>query len=437
MIFFQLGLPLSQGELPVQREFVTMRRRRDGKPVWVCEDPEASAYLTRIELRESGGTYDEAWLQELIHCFPEIVPVDQIDPGFGDLIAVCRELPLVFGASRSGALDNLLMTPEGRLVLVEAKLWRNPESRRKVVAQAIEYASAVFSMSYEEFEKAILNARKPETEQFKSLHAYMESRCPVISEEEFIDSVTLNLKRGRAIIVVVGDGIREDIRPLIDILQGHAGDRFVFGLVELGIFDVPGGQQRIIVPSVLAQTTLLERGVVRIQDQAHGTEILIEPPEEDPKRQPVRSASMGEDEFYEKLRERDARYPVLLKEFLAQLDQFGVYPEHLRSLNIKREAPSGNPFNFASISKDGWVDTNPATWWDRGEIGLAYNNSLATLIGGEVREISGSQSALRTAAGKTPQLGDLLPGHAQGWLEAIGQYIERAEDELGGQAADG
>lgn len=44
------------------------------------------------------------------------------NPGFGDLIPLCCELPLLFGGGRSGALDNLLATRNGSLVLVEAKL---------------------------------------------------------------------------------------------------------------------------------------------------------------------------------------------------------------------------------------------------------------------------------------------------------------------------
>ena len=46
------------------------------------------------------------------------------------------------------SLDNLIMTNRGQLALVEVKLWRNPEARRKVVAQALDYAAAVFAMTF-------------------------------------------------------------------------------------------------------------------------------------------------------------------------------------------------------------------------------------------------------------------------------------------------
>ena len=83
--------------------------------------------------------WSERRLQELIHDHPTCLPLDQIEPGIGRLVPVCMELPL-----RVGSVDNLFVTPEGNLVLVEVKLWENPEARRKVVAQALDFATALF-----------------------------------------------------------------------------------------------------------------------------------------------------------------------------------------------------------------------------------------------------------------------------------------------------
>jgi len=43
----------------------------------------------------------------------------------------------------AGALDNLWITPEGGIVLGECKLFRNPEARRQVIVQALDYARAI------------------------------------------------------------------------------------------------------------------------------------------------------------------------------------------------------------------------------------------------------------------------------------------------------
>jgi hypothetical protein len=127
-----------------------IRRRRDGIPLWVGDDLSPAQRLNRVDLRSVADAYryDEAWLQKLLHKHPEVLPVTQIESGFGSLVSVCRELSLDFGGGRSGALDNFYLTSTGGLALVEVKLWRNPEARRSAVAQAMEYAGAIFRLSY-------------------------------------------------------------------------------------------------------------------------------------------------------------------------------------------------------------------------------------------------------------------------------------------------
>src|SRR3954451_22628376 len=207
-------------------------RRRDGTPIWVPSQGGAATPLKRVDFqRGRDSDYSEAWLQSLLHGRPECLPIEQIEPGFGPLVPVCRELRLEFGFGRTGALDNLFLTPSGGLMLVEAKLWRNPEARRSVVAQALEYAASVFRLSYQELERAVLRARKVTGEDAKSLFE-LASVDSDLDEAAFVDSVSRNLQRGRAIIAVVGDGIREDIMPLAELLQSHAGHRFTFVLIE-------------------------------------------------------------------------------------------------------------------------------------------------------------------------------------------------------------
>jgi len=98
--------------------------------------------------------------------------------------------------------------------------------------------------------------------------------------------------------------------------------------------------------------------------------------------------------------------------------------ERKGGLNLKHASPEGPPLNLGTISKDGFVETSPATWWKRTDIGRRYNQALAKAIGGSVGDIKqAAESAVRTAAGKTPRLSDLLPTHDQAWLDAIQQYV--------------
>ena len=79
------------------------------------------------------GNHNEKWLQELIHAHPGILPMVDIEPGFGMLIPAALEVPCPHGK-----IDNLFLTPSGDIVFVETKLWRNTEIRREVVAQTLD-----------------------------------------------------------------------------------------------------------------------------------------------------------------------------------------------------------------------------------------------------------------------------------------------------------
>jgi hypothetical protein len=404
-------------------------RRRDGSPLWVTNGQEPAKALHRADLgaKADSGRYDEDWLQRLLHGHPEIFPIEQIEPGFGDLRSLCRELPLNLGG-RWGALDNLFATRDGGLVLVEAKLWRNPEARRSAVAQAIEYAAAVFRMSYSELQSAVLQARGASNVAAASLYEIVAGSSDA-DEADFVDAVSRNLTRGRAVIAVVGDGIREDIVPLANLLQSHAGHRFTFALVELAIYETPDPLVRLVVPSILAQTTLIERGVVRIESNGQtGSQVeIVAPPVKPTGGASGRRISLSEDEFFEQLAQRDPSLPDLLRSFLAKADALNVYTELKGGMSLKHSAPEGQPLNMGTITKDGYVDTGPSTWWGRKHIGQPYNLSLATRIGGRVNSAKGGEeSALRTAAGKTPRLSDLLPQHEQVWLDAMERYIRES-----------
>ena len=173
--------------------------RADGTPILVTGD--TSKTLLREQIGGADGRHDEQWLQTLIHRHPSCLPMDQVEPGLPGLVPVCLELPLP-----SGYLDNLLMSPEGDIVIVEAKLFRNPQARREVVAQALDYATSLFGMDYDGLEKAVLKASFDEAEKPARLYDLF-SDADTLEEPAFVDAVSMNLKNGRIVVLVIGDGI--------------------------------------------------------------------------------------------------------------------------------------------------------------------------------------------------------------------------------------
>jgi hypothetical protein len=404
-------------------------RRRDGSPVWLAHQQPA-AVLKRAELDKTSasGGYSEEWLQMLLFENPAVFPLEQIEPGFGDLVPLCCELPVGLGGNQIGYLDNFFVTQNGGLVLVEVKLWRNPEARRSAVAQAMEYAAAVFRMNYGELETAVHKGCGAIGLPAATIFQLVAKQYPETDQIEFHDAISRNLTRGRAVIAVLGDGIREEMLPLASFVQGHAGHRFTFALIELAVYEV-APQSRVVVPSVLAQTVLIERGVVRIEgDSKQGLKIEVTAaPDSAPGSTASKRISIGEDEFFELLGKKDVAMPDVLRAFLAKSEALGVYAAFKRGLNLRAAAPEGQqPLNMGTINKDGYVDTGPSTWFGRGIPGARYNEALAAAIGGQISASSHStqEAGIRTAAGKMVRLADLLPRHEQLWLDAMAQYIK-------------
>jgi hypothetical protein len=83
----------------------------------------------RIYLSEAKGR-NEAWLRDTLFDNPDIIPTDDIDSTFGPLVPLCKEL-----RTDAGQIDAVFINDRGRLTIVECKLWKNPQSRREVVAK--------------------------------------------------------------------------------------------------------------------------------------------------------------------------------------------------------------------------------------------------------------------------------------------------------------
>lgn len=342
--------------------------------------------LEKVNLSLSPGEqklYDEDWIQDVIHYNPLILPVNELEPAFFPIYPVCRELK-----TPAGFLDNLFVSANGSLTLVECKLWRNPEARREVVGQALDYAKEFAGWQYEDLAQALKDTTGISG---NLLFDSVAREVDGLDEAVFVDSVSKNLRRGRFLILIVGDGIREGVENISNFLQKHAGLDFTFGLIELGLFKVPGQEQYIIQPRILARTYTVERAVVR----AEGTQVKIEAPRNSRQvthKSSGRATSISEEQFYEKITEVDNKTAEELKQFVDSLSSMDINPDYgVSSLNL-RWSPDGNlKINFASIVKSGIVDTSVANWnlqkVGKLSLGHEYQRILASIIpGGYVRE---------------------------------------------------
>ena len=194
--------------------------------------------------------------------------------------------------------------------MVETKLWRNPQAVREVLAQILDYASRLASLSVEELEAACQNAKQGTLSKGESLFSYLLKQCPeeVLDEADFHDRLQHHLRSGRFLLLIVGDGIREDLERILGQLHRNAQWHFSFGLVELEIYKGPENEDYLIVPYRLAHSTEIVRSVVKVEGDlpAH---IRVTPTES----LPGKERYLDEQDFLDKVE------PPLLRELYVRI----------------------------------------------------------------------------------------------------------------------
>ncbi len=236
-------------------------------PVIVSDTEVQPLERVQLGLTADQSGYDEAWVQDLVFQHPECLPITEIDASYSQLVPVCRELN-----TPAGPIDVLYATPEGRLVLLEAKLWRNPESRRKVVGQILDYAKELSRWDYEDLQREVSRATGRKG---NALYGCVADVAEA-DEAQFVDEVSRSLKTGRFLLLVVGDGIREGVGAITEFLERYGTLQFTFGLVELAIYRMPDSSM-LVQPRVLAQTAIIKRTVISIRDNTVQVEEDAEP----------------------------------------------------------------------------------------------------------------------------------------------------------------
>ena len=217
--------------------------------------------LRRIPLGTptSQGSITESTFQELLFRNPKTLPISSIDKAYDGVIPVCQEL-----STKAGYVDALFVNKLGRLTLVEFKLWRNPQARREVIGQILDYAKELASWSYEDLQREI---SKASNKTGNVLHELVHARHPEVDEAAFVDNVTRHLRRGEFLLLIIGDGIRENVANIVDFVQRYAGLHFNLALVEAALYR--DTRDRIIVqPRIIARTEVVKRFVFEVGEAA-------------------------------------------------------------------------------------------------------------------------------------------------------------------------
>lgn len=225
-------------------------------------------------------------------------------------------------------------------------------------------------------EKAINKTQKA---QKISLHELVSQHTEEVDESDFVDSVSRNLRRGRFLLLIIGDGIRESVEQIADFLQRHAHLNFAFALVEFGIFELSNQEDGnyFVQPRILAQTVEIERVTFKIE----GNQIVSAPSLETKPAVKVRPTKISEQVFFEKLH-IDLQTATQLKALLAEAQNMGLYVEPGNNSLILKSVLHDINFGVFRVQGDFYNRGIMSTTEDMGcpQLGEEYLSGLAKLL---------------------------------------------------------
>lgn len=394
----------------------------------------ASALTQSLKrVRFQTGEYSERWLQELIMRHPSLLPIEQMEPAFAPAIPICMELNVP-----SGYVDNLYATPTGDLIIGETKLFRNPEARREVVGQIIDYAKDLAAWTYADLDAAIRKAEPVAGSPSQGLFATVAAASGPegLEEARFVDAVSRNLARGRFLLLIIGDGIQEGTEGITRFLQEHAQLHFTFGLVELAIYELPeraGTPGYLVQPRIVARTYEIDRGTYTID----AGRIVFKPPVAETRTATTapKRTTITEERFYEQLEEACPGVGPRLKKFAARLQDLDVHVEFGTGSLILRWRPNEDvAWNLGSVTTAGkvWTEFLNAQADRAGVLDLSHcyqEHVAASVPGASVKRGATPLSWYVVKNGTYVTAQDLL-NHDEAWLQAIQTFISDVTAKL-------
>lgn len=290
------------------------------------------------------GNFNEAWLQELLENNPAMIPAADVSPEYQDLICIGREVPVGSGETQ-GYIDNLYITPNGGIVIVETKLYRNQEARRTVVAQIIDYAKELQKWDAAKLDEIAYNYTYRKSGQAHRIIDLMAAKglLSFSDERSLTDSLNVNLENASFLLLIIGDGIRTGVQQLADFLNDNTSMSFNLALAEIEVYEC--GDETIVIPYLLTKTSIVERRAVPF------TPVVEEPR----KWKYVSGPILSRSEFINRFSENGGYDPDEITELVYTLESAtGLSVKIMPTeLTIQLSTPDGRSFALFTFSISG------------------------------------------------------------------------------------
>lgn len=194
----------------------------------------------------------EEKLHGLLATYPKLLFSDFPDLKDLDLLLIKNEAP-TYDTEESTTpswLDILFIGSDGIPVFVEVKLSTNPEIRRTIVGQVMEYAAnAVTNWKLEDIREMF--RQTCDTLKRNPTEVLAEFLGPEKNLDEFWETTYTNLRAGKIRIVFASDSIPPSLRNITQFLRNQMAPAIILAV------DIPqfiSGDHQVFVPKVYGQT---------------------------------------------------------------------------------------------------------------------------------------------------------------------------------------
>ncbi len=175
------------------------------------------------EFVEATGYQDEAALRDLLVQEPGLLPLSEIGIN-GDAAVAIKE----FGLPGAGSSDVIVIDHSGAIAIVECKLATNPERKRTVIGQVLDYASALQMLDFDEFDSRVQQKTGRSLESLIELAMTEESE---FDSEKFGQRISEALTAGSFSLVIAIDEMDESLRRILDYVSSRSrGELHIYGL---------------------------------------------------------------------------------------------------------------------------------------------------------------------------------------------------------------
>lgn len=208
-----------------------------------------------LEALEESAFAAEDELQALIAAHPELLDGEQIRPGDARRWILIKREKGIAAAAGSGALwsvDHLIVDQDAVPTLVEVKRGSNPEVRRTIVGQMLEYAAhAAETWAVEELREAFERGARQDGRNPGDELAALLGTDGEPDADAFWEDVSTNLAARRLRLLFVADAIPDPLVRVATFLNAQMPDIEVLA-VEIKRFR--GGSVQTVVPRVIGRT---------------------------------------------------------------------------------------------------------------------------------------------------------------------------------------